>query len=72
MAGNFTIGMEQRKENLPELRLGAILRKHEDAEAKLKQLVQSDDSCWQKFKSDLDRLTEDIDKDLRKALAYLN
>jgi heterodisulfide reductase subunit C len=68
----ITNKMEQRKENLPDFQIDDVLRKQEDAEAKLKQLDQSDDSSWQKFKSDLDQLTDDIDEDLRKALAYFN
>lgn len=36
----------------------------------LKQLSQTEESAGQKLKSELDSPVDDIDKDLRKALAY--
>jgi len=66
----ITTKKEQRKANLPELEIEPILRKHEAAEAKLKELVEADESNWQNHMTELDRLVDDIDQDLRNALAY--
>jgi ABC-type Fe3+-citrate transport system substrate-binding protein len=62
--------MEQRKENLPDIRIDATIRKHEEAKAKVKELKRSDESIWKKVKAELDNLVNDIDEDLRQALAY--
>jgi len=61
---------EQRKDNLPDIQIDPILRKHEAAEARLKELDEADESSWEKNKTELDRLLDGIDKDLRKAMAY--
>ena len=64
-----TLG-EQSKKNQPELDLGSIVQKHEDAKSKLKELRHSKGDSWLKFKAELNDLADDIDDDLRQALAY--
>ena len=66
----ITTKKEQRKANLPEIEIEPILRKHEAAEGKLKELVEANESNWQNHMTELDRLVDDIDQDLRKAMAY--
>jgi len=61
---------EQRKKNLSEISVDDTLRKHKNAKAKLEQLKQSDKNTWQNYKVHLDAQVNDIDEDLRKALAY--
>lgn len=61
---------EQRKKNLSEISVDDTLRKHKNAKAKLEQLKQSDEKTWQDYKVHLDAQVNDIDEDLRKALAY--
>jgi hypothetical protein len=67
----ITNKMDRRKSNLPDIQIQPILRKNDDARIKLARLDNSDENDWQKIKSELDRLMADIDKDLRRALAYL-
>jgi len=62
--------MEQRRANLPELDLDALMDKHAKAKAKLEALRQADEPAWESHKTDLDRLLADVDDSLRKALAY--
>lgn len=66
----ITTKKEQSKDNLPELEIDPILRKHEAVEAKLKELRAADESSWQKYKTELDQLVDGIDADLRRAMAY--
>ena len=61
---------EQRKENRPDMDLDPIVQKHEDAKRRLKELRRSKGERWRKFKAELDDLADDIDDDLRQALAY--
>jgi len=53
-----------------DINIEGILKKHEDAQARLNELEKSDENSWQKFQAELDRLFDNIDKDLRKAMAY--
>ncbi len=62
--------MEQRKENTPDIRLTPTLQKHEEARTKLSSLEQADKDSWHIYKRELDNLVNDIDEDLRRALAY--
>ena len=55
----------------PDINIEGILKKHEDARARLKELEKSDENSRQKYQVELDRLFDDIDNDLRKAMAYL-
>ena len=59
---------ERRKENLPVIE--PVVQNLAKANTKLGQLDQTEESVWHKFKSELDGLVSDIDKDLREALAY--
>lgn len=61
---------EQRKQNLSEINIDDTLRKYKNARTKLEQLKQSDESAWHNQKSELDGYVNDIDEDLRKAMAY--
>ncbi|MFZ0482295.1 MAG: hypothetical protein WAL93_02805 [Desulfobacterales bacterium] len=61
---------EQRKKNLSEIGVDDTLRKHKNAKVKLEQLKQSDESSWQSHKMELDGQVNDINEELRKALAY--
>ena len=59
-----------RKATQPDIQIKALVKKHEDAKGKLKELEQSDEYTWQKIQAELDQLVSDVDKDLREALAY--
>ena len=61
---------EQRNKNLSEIGVDDTLRKHKNAKVKLEQLKQSDESSWQSHKMELDGQVNDINEELRKALAY--
>ena len=64
--------LEQRKENMPEIQIEKLRQKHEEAKTKLASLDTgvSDEDSWHRFKTELDDLVNDIDDDLRSALAY--
>jgi DNA repair photolyase len=47
-----------------------LLTKKKDAKAKLKELNEAHESEHPKLRSEMDRLFENIDEDLREALAY--
>ena len=66
----ITNKMNQRKADLPDLKIHPILKKQEAVETKLKILDEADENSWQKYKTELNDLVEDIDADLRKAMAY--
>lgn len=61
---------ELRNESRPELQIDATFRKHQEAQAKMKALKESDSSAWETIKTEVDGLMDDIDKELREALAY--
>lgn len=61
---------EKRKKRLQDLKISHIARKQEHVKAKLKELEQSVEGPWHRLKKELDGLVNDIDDDLRKALAY--
>lgn len=61
---------ELRNESRPELQVESALRKHQEAQAKVKELDGSDPDAWEKIRTDMDGLMDDIDKELREALAY--
>ncbi|MFZ0483673.1 MAG: hypothetical protein WAL93_09800 [Desulfobacterales bacterium] len=61
---------EQRKKNLSEIGIDGTLRKHKNAKVKLEQLKQSDENTWQDYKVHLDDQVNDINEELRKAMAY--
>jgi len=66
----ITTKAKLRKVTQSDINIEGILKKHEDAQARLNELEKSDENSWQKFQAELDRLFDDIDKDLRKAMAY--
>jgi hypothetical protein len=59
-----------RKEKRPDFEIDSLVRKHEAAKAKLKELENSDENTWQNIKTELDQLVADVDDDTRKVLAY--
>jgi hypothetical protein len=61
---------KQREVWIPDIQIEGLLQKKENARGRLKALEQSDDSGWEKIKSELDQLVEGIDEDLRRAMAY--
>jgi hypothetical protein len=62
---------EKRNENRPDLDdLGDIVRKHAEATARVNILDTVDDNAWQDVKAEVDQLVNDIDEDLRKAMAH--
>lgn len=66
----ITTKAKLRKVAQPEIDVEGILKKHGNAQARLDDLENSDKSSWQKFQKGLDGLIDDIDTDLRKAIAY--
>jgi hypothetical protein len=68
----ITAKAKLRKMTQPDINIEEILKKHEDAQARLNILEKSDKNSWQKFQKELDGLVEDIDSDLRKAMAYFS
>ena len=75
--GHFNETMEEIRakakvrENLqPDISIESIAAKKDAATARLKELDGAADSHWQKSRTDLDKLMDDIDADLRKAMAY--
>lgn len=61
---------ELRKESRPDLPINATFRKHQEAQAKLKEMEGSDSSAWESIKTNMDGLINEIDKELREALVY--
>ncbi len=61
---------EQKKKSLSEISVDNTIRKYNNARTKLKQLKKSDKSSWQNHKMELGVLVNDIDEDLRRAMAY--
>lgn len=61
---------ELRNENRPELSIDTTIRKHQEAQAKVKALKESDLNTWETIKTEVDGLMDDIDKELREALAH--
>lgn len=50
--------------------IGATIRKHQEAQAKVNALKGSNSNTWEKIKTEMEGLMDDIDKELREALAY--
>jgi hypothetical protein len=61
---------ELRNESRPDLQLDATIRKHQEAQTKATELEGSDLNSWEKIKTEVDGLMNDIDRELRDALAY--
>jgi hypothetical protein len=62
--------LKERKETLPDFQIEPILEKHKTVSAKAGEIEKTDESAWSKFKSELDDLVNDIDDDMRKAMAH--
>ena len=62
---------EIHRENAPDFDIHATASKHEKARAKADELEYADEDSWWKIFADIEGLLEDIDQDLRQALAYL-
>lgn len=64
---------KERRENPPKIHLAPIIEIREKAGEKFGEIVEErDEGAWDKFKRELDDLVNDIDDELRKALAYFN
>ncbi len=61
---------ELRNMSRPELQVDSALRKHQEAQARAEELEEADSDAWEKMRTDIDTLMDDIDKDLREALAF--
>jgi hypothetical protein len=66
----ITSKRELRDALKPTLNIDKTVSKHQQATAKLEILAAADSEGWQTAKSDLDTLMDDIDNDLRQALAH--
>ncbi|MGA8180342.1 MAG: hypothetical protein WB792_09800 [Desulfobacterales bacterium] len=66
----ITTKAKLRKTTESDVQIKALVKKHEAAKAKLKELENSDENTWQKIQSELDQLVADVDQDTRNALAY--
>jgi len=66
----ITTRAKLRKPMQADVHVKALVKKHEDAKAKLKELEKSDENTWQKIQTELDQLVADVDEDMRRALAY--
>jgi hypothetical protein len=62
--------LKERKETPLDFQLELILEKHKKIGSKADQIEKTDESAWSKFKSELDDLINDIDDDMRKAMAH--
>ena len=56
-------------ESKPECDIDSIIRKYGIACEKLDDADKADENAWDRLKKELDGLTGDIDKDIRRALA---
>ena len=61
---------DKRKDARTGFQMEGLLKKHEAARTKLKELKTSDENAWKRFQTELDDMLDDIDEDLREALAY--
>ena len=69
---DLTAKWEIRKENRPDINLKNLAAKKEQADTKLKELDQAaDEDVYRRAKSDITHMMNDIDDDLRSAMAYL-
>lgn len=55
-----------------DLNIGGTIRKRDEMHVKVKALERADSNSWEPIKTEIDGLVNDIDKELREALAYLN
>lgn len=51
-----------------DFNIGGTIRKRGEVQLKMKALKEIDADSWERVKSEIDGLMQDIDKDLRKAL----
>jgi len=61
---------KEKKDTHSQVHVQNLLKKKEDAAAKLKELDGAHESMHPKLRTELDRLFENIDQDVRDALAY--
>jgi len=62
--------LKERKEMPSDFQIEPILEKHKEMTSKANEIEKTDESAWSKFKSELDDLVNDIDDDIRKAMAH--
>ena len=61
---------KRRNATSPEVDVDRIVAKHETAKAKVKALETTDETKLQKIQHELVELFDDMDEDLRQAIAY--
>ncbi|MCG6880148.1 MAG: hypothetical protein LJE96_13505 [Deltaproteobacteria bacterium] len=61
---------KEKKDTHSQVHVQNLVKKKEDAAAKLKELDGAHESEHPKIRTELDRLFENIDQDVRDALAY--
>lgn len=61
---------KEKKDTHSQIHVQNLIQKKEDAAAKLKELDKAHETEHPKLRSELDRLFENIDQDVRDALAY--
>lgn len=66
----ITTKAKLRKASRPDIQIEGLVKKHENAQAKLQELDKADENKWQQLQPEIDQLLGEIDDGLRKALAY--
>ena len=61
---------KEKKDTHSQVHVQNLIKKQEDVEAKLKELDEAHKSEHPKLRTELERLFENIDQDVRDALAY--
>jgi len=61
---------KEKKDTHSQIHVQNLIQKKEDAAAKLKELDKAPETEHPKLRSELNRLFENIDQDVRDALAY--
>lgn len=64
--------LKECNEPPPGFEIDPIVEKQERLKARLDEVERKPDNSWARFKSEIDGLTNDIDDDLRKGLAYFS
>lgn len=66
----ITTKRKMRESVRPTLDLDATIGKHKAATAKLAALAGADNRGWPTAKTEMETMMDDIDRDLRQAMAY--
>ncbi len=60
----------EKRDTHSQVHVQNLIKKKEDAEAKLKELDEAHETEHPRLRTEMDRLFENIDQDVRDALAY--